>query len=149
MRGEWSGSGSRVKRSMGRQPFGFVDSRLALSTAAHYGCRSVNDLGGPGGDLLSRVLRHSTISAEEFNGRVRDGIGFGLLAQVTGPAKDNGKQNGLSSWSADMDHERDQADRAISTGKLNASPRLHTRPINVVVFHGSDREYSFRGGFPA
>ncbi len=48
-------------------------------------------LGWPGNDLLSRVLRHSTISAEEFNGRVRDGIGFGLLAQVTGPAKDNGK----------------------------------------------------------
>jgi len=48
-----------------------------------------------------------------------------------------------------MDHESDQADRAISTGKLNASPRLHTRPIDVVVFHGSDREYSFQGGFPA
>jgi len=28
-------------------------------------------------------------------------------------------------------------------------PRLHTWPINVVVFHGSDRENSFRGGFPA
>ena len=27
--------------------------------------------------------------------------------------------------------------RAISTGKLNALPRLHTRPINVVVYHGS------------
>jgi hypothetical protein len=47
-----------------------------------------NVLGWPGNDLLSRVLRHSTISAEEFNGRVRDGIGFELLAQVTGPAKD-------------------------------------------------------------
>src|SRR3954454_1328157 len=33
-------------------------------------------LGRPGNDLLSRVLRHSTIGAEEFNGRVRDGIGF-------------------------------------------------------------------------
>lgn len=48
-------------------------------------------LGRPGNDLLSRVLRHSTIGAEEFNGRVRDGIGFGLLAQITGPAKDNSK----------------------------------------------------------
>jgi hypothetical protein len=39
-------------------------------------------------------LRHSTIGAEEFNGRVRDGIGFGLLAQITGPAKNKmgGKQ---------------------------------------------------------
>ena len=45
-------------------------------------------LGRSGNDLLSRVLRHSTIGAEEFNGRVRDGIGFGLLAQITGPAKD-------------------------------------------------------------
>ena len=32
--------------------------------------------GRSGDDLLSRVLRHSTIGAEEFNGRVRDGIGF-------------------------------------------------------------------------
>jgi hypothetical protein len=46
----------------------------------------------PGNDLLSRVLRHSTISAEKFNGRVRDGIGFWLLAQATGPAKNIGKQ---------------------------------------------------------
>ena len=45
----------------------------------------------PGDDLLSRVLRHSTIGAEEFNGRVRDGIGFWLLARATGPAKDIGK----------------------------------------------------------
>ncbi len=45
-------------------------------------------LGRPGSDLLSRVLRHSTIGAEEFNGRVRDGIGFMLLARTTRPAKD-------------------------------------------------------------
>ena len=30
---------------------------------------------GPGSDLLSRALRHSTIGAEGFHGRVRDGIG--------------------------------------------------------------------------
>jgi hypothetical protein len=42
-----------------------------------------------------------------------------------------------------MEDASDQADRAISTGKLHASPRFHTRPINVVVFHGSDREISF------
>ena len=45
----------------------------------------------PGNDLLSRVLRHSIISAEDFNVRVRDGIGFWFLAQVTGPVKNNGK----------------------------------------------------------
>ena len=41
----------------------------------------------PGNDLLSRALRQSTIGAEEFNGRVRDGIGFRLLAIITRPAK--------------------------------------------------------------
>ena len=32
-------------------------------------------LSWPGGDLLSHVLRRSTIGAESFHGRVRDGIG--------------------------------------------------------------------------
>ena len=43
-------------------------------------------------------------------------------------------------------HENnDQADRAISTGKLHASQRFHARPINVVVFHGSQRDLVSRG----
>src|ERR1700749_2494195 len=45
-------------------------------------------LGRPGSDLLSQGLSHSTIGAEEFNGRVRDGSGFKLLAKTTRPAKD-------------------------------------------------------------
>ena len=48
-------------------------------------CR--DDLCGPGGDRLSRVLRHSTIGAETFDGRVRDGIGSCRLADATRPAK--------------------------------------------------------------
>ena len=40
-------------------------------------------LRGPGSDLLSRVLRQSTIGAKDFHGRVRDGIGCGLLAMAT------------------------------------------------------------------
>ena len=44
--------------------------------------------GRPGNDLLSQVLRHSTIGAEEFYGRVRDGIGYRLLAETTRSAKD-------------------------------------------------------------
>ena len=36
-----------------------------------------------------------------------------------------------------MEEKNDQAARAISTGQLNALPRLHLRPINVVVFDGS------------
>jgi hypothetical protein len=34
-------------------------------------------------------------------------------------------------------NENDQANRAISTGKLHALLRFHTRPINVVVYHDS------------
>ena len=43
--------------------------------------------GWPGGDLLSHVLRQSTIGAEAVDGRVRDGIGSGRLAKATRPAK--------------------------------------------------------------
>ena len=45
-------------------------------------------------------------------------------------------------------NENDQADRAISTGKLHALPHFHTRPINVVVYHGSQGIPGFEGGFP-
>ncbi len=48
----------------------------------------------------------------------------------------------------DMINENDQAERAISTGKLNALLRLHTQPINVVVFHGSSGRTRFEVGFP-
>ena len=41
-----------------------------------------------------------------------------------------------------------EADRAISTGKLHALLRFHTRPINVVVYHGSRARPGFEGGFP-
>ena len=50
--------------------------------------------------------------------------------------------------STGMNDENDQAERAISTGKLNALLRLHTRPINVVVFHGSQGRTRFEVGFP-
>ena len=40
-----------------------------------------------GGDLLSRVLRRSTIGAAALNGRVRDGIGCFARALATKPAK--------------------------------------------------------------
>jgi hypothetical protein len=57
-------------------------------------------LGRPGSDLLSQGLSHSTIGAEEFNGRVRDGIGFKLLARTTRPAKD--KETKQAVWSMRM-----------------------------------------------
>lgn len=42
---------------------------------------------GPGGDLLSHALGHSTIGAEGLNGRVRDGNGCGPLAITTRSAR--------------------------------------------------------------
>ena len=42
-----------------------------------------HDLDKPGGDLLSRALRQSTIGAERLNDRVRNGIEWGPLAITT------------------------------------------------------------------
>src|SRR6516165_7785229 len=47
---------------------------------------SCSALGRPGDDLLSHVLRQSTIGAKAFDGRVRDGIGSYHLARATRPA---------------------------------------------------------------
>ena len=125
-------------------------------------------------------MRHSTIGAEAFDGRVRDGIGSGHFARATRPAKD--KQfpwADLGLWSFEakgsfqtrhllriswseksatfradammrwaLINESDQANRAISTGKLHALLRFHTRPIDVVVFHGSQGRTRFEAGFP-
>ena len=51
-------------------------------------------MGRSGGDRLSRVLRHSTIGAGVFNGRVRDGIGFW--------ARRSGHQTGASQFFSDV-----------------------------------------------
>ena len=49
--------------------------------------RNIFALGRPGSDLLSRALRHSTIGAEGFHGRVRNGIGCSPLATATRSSK--------------------------------------------------------------
>ena len=109
----------------------------------------------PGSDLLSQGLSHSTIGAEEFNGRVRNGIGLRLFARTTRPAKDRIYE--ASIWfffsyqftrCVDIENESNQANRTISTGKLHALLHFHTRPINVVVFHGSQGNTRFEVGFP-
>ncbi len=48
-----------------------------------------------GGDLLSHVLRRSTIGATALNGRVRDGTGCFARAMTTKPRKERG-------WSWDL-----------------------------------------------
>ena len=119
-------------------------------------------LGRPGSDLLSQGLSHSTIGAEAFNGRVRDGIGLRRFAKTTRPAKDKkyeasdlclATSASHSFWSGscdpmDTENESNQANRTISTGKLHALLHFHIRPINVVVFHGSQGNARFEVGFP-
>ena len=105
--------------------------------------------GRPGNDLLSQVLRHSTIGARAFDGRVRDGIGSDRSAEGHQAGETQFEANGYLSaqvWASI--NESDQANRAISTGKLHALPHFHTRPINVVVFHGSQGRTRFEVGFP-
>src|SRR5215510_10728521 len=115
-------------------------------------------LGRPGSVLLSHVLRHSTIGAEGFHGRVRNGIGCGPLAITTRSSK---RERSPMIDDADkcvmkLSHRNlslrataalVQAERAISTGKLRTLLRFHTRPINVMVYHGSSGRTRFEVGF--
>src|ERR1700730_12488232 len=49
-------------------------------------------------------------------------------------------QEGRQRMSTAARNEGNQADRVISTAKLNALLHLHMRPINVVVYHDSQRD---------
>ena len=132
--------------------------------------------GGPGGDRLSHVLRRSTIGAEVFHGRVRDGIGcwgprYGH--QVGGTSvvrKCDDVGMGMDPWgmclisrwfplragltlvpafgAGDLRRGWDQAGRAISKAQLHALLRVHMPPIDVMVYHGSSGKAGFEGGFP-
>jgi hypothetical protein len=122
-----------------------------------------------GGDLLSHVLRRSTIGVGALIGRVRDGIGSFAPAMTTRPEKRPGfarcafpKHQCCSRSSPRVFYVlltirtasclavtgSDQANRAISTSQLNALPHLHLWPIDVVVFHGPQGRPCFEGGFP-
>ena len=121
--------------------------------------RDIAFLTRSGGDLLSHVLRRSTIGAAALNGRVRDGIGCFARARATRPGKKrsafpvpfvSGLQGMLSkdAFGRSLSSSgSNQAYRAISTGQLNALLHVHLRPIDVVVFHGSQGRPCFEGGF--
>ena len=81
--------------------------------------------GRPGDDLLSRVLRRSTIGAEGFHGRVRDGIGCIAPRHdhqvIRASLREGGDEALCRVLRACMSSGRcmrwlDQADGAISTG---------------------------------
>src|SRR6476660_6333489 len=69
-------------------------------------------LGKPGDDLLSRALRHSTIGAGAFHGRVRDGIGCGRSASITRPTKGGDKSGPNMPGLHALDAQRAQATRS-------------------------------------
>jgi hypothetical protein len=99
-----------------------------------------NGSGWPGNDLLSRRLSGSTIGPGGLNDRVRDGIGWGTSGIVTRPAGPvlfaighRLSRNGAISTAHEF---RSSSDWTISTGQLQGSPLFHTRPINVMVYHG-------------
>src|ERR1700728_728524 len=63
--------------------------------------RKFSVLGRPGDDLLSHVLRQSTIGAKAFDGRVRDGIGSYHLAKATRPAKNGRSKTGFFRYASE------------------------------------------------
>ena len=79
----------RPKRLRGRRPSksGFEKRRIR---------ETVDAFGRPGSDLLSRALRQSTIGAEAFHGRVRNGNGCSHLAITTRSAESIGSFRSLA-----------------------------------------------------
>lgn len=104
-----------------------------------------------GGDLLSHVLRRSTIGAVALNDRVRNGAGCFAHAMTTKPRKNRDTKSSIIGVVCFSDQQSlsstgsNQAYRAISTGQLNALLRLHLRPIDVVVYHGPQGYLVLRG----
>jgi hypothetical protein len=109
----------------------------------------------PGSDLLSRVLRRSTISAGAFHGRVRNGIGCSRSAITTRSAKRTLLEKLLSFRAVHRAVARwAQVMRTIKPIELlvpvsfmrcrTSTPGLSTWSSSTTL-----REYSFRGGFPA
>ena len=83
----------------------------------------------PGGDLLSRVLRRSTISAGAFHGRVRNGIGCSRSAMTTRSAKGMCSRSWIFRAEANQDSFRAKP----------ASATARRRSSGALAEHGADR----------
>ena len=103
------------------------------------------------GDLLSRTRGPGTIGDLRLNFRVRDGNGCDphsitaetnsltwnlKLFAITRALKPGGSGLPTRDSRTKSLKERKSVSRAISTARLNVSPRLHLRPIDVVVSDG-------------
>ena len=114
----------------------------------------------PGSDLLSRVLRRSTISAGAFHGRVRNGIGCSRSAITTRSAKTHVVSRSCCLVPCQLRLDtiaRCDGHRVMRTIKpiellvpvsfmrcRTSTPGLSTWSSSTAL-----REYSFSGGFPA
>ena len=100
---------SRATQHPAREQLQTKKRRVPFREAAFRLCMTRKEevivLGRPGSDRRSQGLGHSTIGAEEFNGRVRDGIGFKLLARTTRPAKDKDTKQAVWSFISWLSHE--------------------------------------------
>ena len=81
---------------------------------------------------LPHALACSTISAEGLNYRVRNGNGCFPAAVATG----NLSTPSPRELHSEHEHTGNSSPRPISTGRLNTSPCVHLRPINLVVYQG-------------
>lgn len=93
----------------------------------------------------TRPAQRKFLGTWAWQGSATSGVPFGKHVTVRTVG---GLFTSASCCGTDTDHGGDQVCRAISTGQLNASPRLHFRPIDVVVFHGPQGRSRFKGGFP-
>ena len=113
-----------------------------------------------GSDLLSHVLRRSTISATVLNDWVRNGARCFTRAMTTKPRKEftissvvqvSITVRGMCMTFIDRitsclaSTGSNQAYRAISTSQLNTLLRLHLWPIDEVVYLGSQGYLVLRG----
>jgi hypothetical protein len=113
----------------------------------------------PGDDLLSHTLARAVPLALGGLTAVF-GMGTGVSPPLQSPENSNLEKNKL--WAQESNRigleamgfavEESgiigQAERPISTGKLNALQRLHLLPINLVIFQGSSGRPHLGGGFP-
>ena len=104
------------------------------------------------GGLLCCTVPDSTHAGQRPSARLRRMVRSTAAGRLRYARQDKSQRRHHAALCAAMMsivNKNDEVDRAISKAKLHALLHVHTPPINVVVFHGPDREYSFSGGFPA